>query len=67
MAVVIDQNQCTGCHECEIVCPQACLRVVAGKASADNQNCISCGICKQSCEAGAIKVLPGKDLGGGAY
>ncbi len=65
MAVKIDIEKCTGCYQCEIVCPYACFQIVDGKARVDNKNCVSCGICKQACLSEAITVLPGKDMGGG--
>jgi NAD-dependent dihydropyrimidine dehydrogenase PreA subunit len=67
MAITIDKNKCTGCYQCLIVCPNACLSMVEGKAHADNKECVSCRACQQACERGAITVHPGKTLGAGGY
>ncbi len=53
MAVVIDQEKCTGCEACVKVCHTGSLKVVDGKARVSD-DCAECGTCIDECPAKAI-------------
>jgi NAD-dependent dihydropyrimidine dehydrogenase PreA subunit len=56
----LDEDKCTGCGMCEIVCPHGVFEVTNGKASiADRDACMECGACALNCEFGAIQVESG--------
>lgn len=47
---VRDEEQCTQCLICWIVCPDASITVTNGKVGAfDYDHCKGCGICAQAC------------------
>jgi formate hydrogenlyase subunit 6/NADH:ubiquinone oxidoreductase subunit I len=54
---VIDQNGCTGCEMCIVVCPVDCIEIVPGPEHAvlrplvevDLDRCIGCTLCAQYC------------------
>ena len=53
----IDENACTGCHECAKKCPYQC---VSGEMKEphviDVHACVRCGICKDVCKFDAVAV-----------
>lgn len=49
----IDGKLCNGCGICKEICPVDGVRIIDGKAVA-NEQCIDCGTCVSSCPAGAI-------------
>ena len=54
MAYVIDKNVCTGCGECEPVCPTSAIVAEDGKFAIVADDCIDCSICQGSCPVDAI-------------
>ncbi|MBI4302427.1 MAG: 4Fe-4S binding protein [Chloroflexi bacterium] len=51
----IDDEKCTGCGDCVILCPTRAVAIVAGKARVINpENCDYCTYCETICEEGAI-------------
>jgi formate hydrogenlyase subunit 6/NADH:ubiquinone oxidoreductase subunit I len=54
---LIDQNGCTGCEMCIVVCPVDCIEIVPGPEHAvlrplvevDLDRCIGCTLCAQYC------------------
>jgi len=48
---------CTGCGLCVEECDQQALRLVEGKAVADNDKCILCGYCAAVCPDYVIRVV----------
>ncbi len=62
----LDQDACTGCGICEIVCPHAVFDIGAQKALVvDRDGCMECGACARNCPVGAVTVNPG--VGCAAY
>jgi len=56
----LDQEKCTGCGVCLIVCPHAVFRLENGHASIKNRDaCMECGACAQNCSANAVTVQAG--------
>jgi len=53
--IKIDGKMCNGCCACIGICPVDGVRLVGGKAVA-NEQCIDCGTCVASCPAGAISL-----------
>jgi pyruvate ferredoxin oxidoreductase delta subunit len=56
----IDEEKCIGCKECEIFCPDICIRIVKKNekkiAKVDYEYCKGCGICSSICPAEAIRM-----------
>ena len=55
---------CTGCGACTAVCPEGCIALIVGGASADGargrftidqEHCLRCGICYETCAHGAVE------------
>ncbi len=60
VSLELDDEKCTGCGMCQIVCPHAVLQVEAGKARIDaRERCIECGACAQNCAFDALQVKAG--------
>lgn len=56
----LDVDRCVGCGLCLMVCPQAVLAMVDGKAAiADRDACMECGACANNCPTSAISVQAG--------
>ena len=56
----LDQDKCTGCGICIIVCPHEVFLVSQKKASiADRDACMECGACALNCPFGALTVQAG--------
>ena len=62
---VIDQNGCTGCEMCIVVCPVDCIELVPGPehfdlrklVEVDLDRCIGCTLCAQYCPWETIYML----------
>ena len=50
----IDPEACHGCGACSEACPDAAIRLAAGKASIDQDTCLGCGACSRVCPSRAI-------------
>jgi len=62
----LDQQTCTGCAMCELVCPHSVFEIKEGKAAIiDRDGCMECGACANNCPVKAIEVRPG--VGCAAY
>jgi len=56
----LDQEKCTGCGMCLLVCPQAVLSMTNGTAQIANRDaCMECGACAKNCPAEALSVQAG--------
>jgi ferredoxin len=52
--LVVDQDLCIGCGECEEVCPYGAIEVIDGEAVIDPALCHICLRCVEECPKGAI-------------
>ena len=50
----LEGENCIGCGRCTLVCPQAAMTVVEGKALFNPEHCVGCGDCVRACPEGAI-------------
>jgi ferredoxin len=56
--IVIDDDKCNGCGECETGCPEGALRIIDGKARLVGESlCDGLGACIGNCPYGAITVI----------
>jgi len=56
----LDQEKCTGCGLCTIVCPHAVLAIRDKKAQIMQRDaCMECGACSTNCPFAAIRVQVG--------
>jgi len=56
----LDQEKCTGCGMCLLVCPHAVLGMNDGHARIENRDaCMECGACAQNCPTLAVTVEAG--------
>jgi Dissimilatory sulfite reductase (desulfoviridin), alpha and beta subunits len=46
----VDREKCTGCRECERICPSGAIKMVEKKASVDGDRCIDCQRCIDRCD-----------------
>ena len=46
---------CTGCGDCETVCPQSCIDLISVSAVIKQAHCLHCGNCYEICPAKAIE------------
>lgn len=56
---VIDEEECTGCGECETRCPVDAIKITDDKAKREEQYCIGCGVCARFCPTDAISLKEG--------
>lgn len=54
MAVIVNEEKCTGCGTCEEVCPVEAIKVENEKAVVDQETCVDCGTCIEECPEKAI-------------
>ena len=58
--ILTNQEKCTGCMECERVCPNGAVRMENGKAVTDYEKCTGCGECVTACLSN-IREVAGKE------
>ena len=62
----LNQDTCTGCGTCTIVCPHGVFEIADRIAAViDQDGCMECGACATNCPVEAIAVSPG--VGCAAY
>ncbi len=55
-----DENRCTGCGMCLLVCPHAVFALSNGRAQIrDRDACMECGACARNCAFNAVSVQSG--------
>lgn len=58
--ISIDSSRCTGCKNCDLVCPHRVVEIRDGLAFlAAEDRCIECGACQLNCRQAAISVTKG--------
>ncbi|AEA47122.1 CO dehydrogenase/acetyl-CoA synthase complex subunit epsilon [Archaeoglobus veneficus] len=66
LAIVIDEDRCSGCGDCVAACKTmsrgAALSVVLGKLVVRPELCIACGMCAEFCSRDAIGLERGERL-----
>lgn len=56
----LNNDLCTGCGMCVIVCPHEVFNIKDGKAQIiDINDCMECGACSKNCQFGALTVKSG--------
>ena len=56
----LDQNACSGCGMCRMVCPHGVFELHDRKAVVrDPDGCMECGACSKNCPENALQVTPG--------
>lgn len=53
----IKENLCTGCGQCELICPVQAIQIIENIAKLDNKKCVECNICYRNaqCPVNAIR------------
>jgi len=53
----IKENLCTGCGQCEIICPVQAIQIIDNIAKLDNKKCVECNVCYRNaqCPVNAIR------------
>lgn len=60
VSLQLNDNRCTGCGMCAIVCPHGVMTLENGRALiTDRDACMECGACARNCPADAIAVQAG--------
>lgn len=54
MAYQIQQEYCSGCHQCKVNCPSGAIRFKGVKYWIDPDECTDCGVCVRFCHNGII-------------
>ena len=49
-------ENCTGCGDCERICPVKCINIISKKAAITENNCIRCYCCHEFCPMKAISL-----------
>jgi len=56
MAIRVDNDKCTGCGTCQVVCPFGLIDIIDDKAVIKVEGCNLCGACKDACAFEAIEI-----------
>ena len=60
VTLTLDEDRCTGCGFCLLVCPHAVLRMNDRHVQIENKDaCMECGACAMNCSTGALSVDAG--------
>ena len=63
---LLDEDMCTGCEACMVICPVDCISLIPGPrheasfqvCTIDLPRCIGCTLCHQVCPWDCITMLP---------
>lgn len=55
---VVDEEKCSGCSTCELVCPNGAISIEEGIARIDSDKCIRGGMCVEVCPEHALDMSP---------
>ena len=50
----VEQDKCSGCGDCQAVCPVNAIVIEDGNSHIDPDACIGCGLCQGVCTYDAI-------------
>jgi Fe-S-cluster-containing hydrogenase component 2 len=56
MAIIVNEEKCTGCGSCVEVCPSNAITIENDKAKIDLEECVECESCIDECPEGAISL-----------
>jgi Pyruvate/2-oxoacid:ferredoxin oxidoreductase delta subunit len=56
-----DEDECSGCGECEEICPVDAVEMKDDLPAVDTEWCIGCGVCATVCPSDAITMEPRPD------
>jgi len=56
MAVIVNEEKCTGCGNCANVCPVEAI-IIESKARIKENDCLECGTCVDECPEGALSIV----------
>jgi len=56
MPAIVDKENCTGCKDCEAVCPNESIKVTDEKAVVKDDECIECNACVDACTHNALSM-----------
>ena len=51
----VQRDNCSGCGDCDRICPVDAVEIVDGKSMIDPDTCIGCGLCQGVCTYDAIR------------
>ena len=51
----VQRSNCSGCADCDRVCPVDAVEMIDGKSNIDPDVCIGCGLCLGVCTYDAIR------------
>jgi len=54
---IVDQDKCTGCLRCYLVCPDGVIFRSGDEMVIDYDFCKGCGVCAYECKARAIEMI----------
>ena len=66
--LLLSEEKCIGCGNCQLVCPHRVFQICEGKAKiVDHNGCMECGACAKNCPTAAIYVNPDDGCGCATY